>query len=106
MLAAFRKRKRELEKPLAEVRGEMKKARRADRAAANATARRWVLKEDLVDDIILMCWQADGELAPAVTYLEEVRRQQHWPEPHVGGTLRNSGCMYLGRFAVEVAPDY
>ena len=57
---------RQVAAELSDARSALKKARRAQREAAAATTRQWVFTEQLSNTVILMCWQAGGDVSPAV----------------------------------------
>ena len=72
--------KRALDQAVSQTRAALRKARRTVAAADAATRRQWVLVGDVFNAVVLMCWQAGGDTAPAVKYLQGVARQRGWPK--------------------------
>jgi hypothetical protein len=63
------KRELVLAQEMSDVRKALRQVRRTEAAAQAAVARQWVLDGPTFDAVMLMCWQADGAVAPAIKYL-------------------------------------
>ena len=64
---------------LASARAELRAERRQERAAAAKTARQWAVVGSLRNVVLILYDLAQGNVKPAIAYLEGVARQRRWP---------------------------
>ena len=79
-LEDLRRQQRAADERLAAVAGAAKRLRRAGRAAAASAARAWNLAGRVRNVVLLIYMLSTNDLEPAVLYLRQRGRQNHWPD--------------------------
>ena len=79
-LEDLRRQQRAVDERLAAVAGAAKRLRRAERAAAASAARAWNLAGRVRNVVLLIYMLSTNDLEPAVLYLRQRGRQNHWPD--------------------------
>ena len=79
-LEDLRRQQRAVDERLAAVAGAAKRLRRAERAAVASAARAWNLAGRVRNVVLLINMLSTNDLEPAVLYLRQRGRQNHWPD--------------------------
>jgi hypothetical protein len=75
-----RDRKATIDAELLALRGNLQRAQARARGVTAAAARAWTLGVPLARVVVLIFWLSDGVVDPAITYLRQKGRQNHWPD--------------------------